>query len=65
MKLTHRELCSEVRLNNPGENPMHFDNLIERMRSGYFVAYHPVTRLRIGTYDSWLQAANAISEAAA
>ena len=44
---------------------MHFDNLIERMRSGYFVAYHPVTRLRIGTYDSWLQAANAISEAAA
>lgn len=43
---------------------MHFDNLIERTRSGYFAAYHPVTRLRIGIYGSWFEAADAISEAA-
>ena len=43
---------------------MHFDDLIERTRSGHFAAYHPVTRLRIGIYDAWRQAMAAISEAA-
>jgi hypothetical protein len=42
-----------------------FENLIERMRSGQFAAYHPVTRLRIGIYDSWFQAMAAVSEVAA
>jgi hypothetical protein len=42
-----------------------FDNLIERMRSGQLAAYHPVTRLRIGTYDSWAEAMAAITEVAA
>lgn len=44
---------------------LNFDDLIERMRSGYFAAYHPVTRLRIGTYDSWAKAMAAITEVAA
>ena len=43
---------------------MNFDDLIERTRSGYFAAYHPVTRLKIGTYDSWFQAMAAINEVA-
>lgn len=43
---------------------LNFDDLIGRTHAGYFAAYHPVTRLRIGTYDSWSQALAAISEAA-
>jgi len=41
-----------------------FDSLIERMRSGQLAAYHPVTRLRIGIYDDWFEAMEAIFEAA-
>ena len=51
----------------PGNNEvqtLNFDDLIERTRSGYFAAYHPVTRLKIGTYDSWFQAMAAINEVA-
>jgi len=36
------------------------DHLINRQRTGHFVAYHPITKLRIGTFDSWVDAFNAI-----
>jgi hypothetical protein len=37
------------------------DHLIERQRSGHFVAYHPITKIKIATYDSWIEAFLAIS----
>ena len=37
-----------------------FDHLITRQRSGEFVAYHPLTKIKIATYKSWFEAFNAI-----
>lgn len=37
------------------------DHLIDRQRSGHFVAYHPITRKKIATYETWFEAFNAIN----
>lgn len=36
------------------------DHLINRQRTGHFVAYHPITKVKIGTFESWIDAFNTI-----
>lgn len=36
------------------------EHLIIRQRTGHFIAYHPVTKHAIATYESWSEAFNAI-----